>query len=1133
MTKTRKRPHPLITNTRPTTRQLTVYPEHICRHADTLTYYLESADTAKQFIDEIAINSNLRATREQTIGTPWQHYFNSQSCYTVSLTETECDQVLGQGSFRFLQSRGDGAYLQNLAEKDSEVIHHVFLLMEEDNRRLCHRLLLRDSIATYFCRLGGIGKLSPEFCTHLAFVLQKSGLLYHRPSDALYDHAHASYYQQPLVEFIEKLDTNTCNTLATMAWPEKVQWTYLHAISCYPAPLFSLFMSKLTPDIRKQTMQLTYQGMTPMSYMLSNQPQTALRPYLVELYSAGHTPQAILTGLLRKTFFDSDNNFNPTHLSRLSNNIMALVDDMTESTFQHLLESTHLYHCIDPDNSEVDYTFLGAVLNYSINSDAILNRISPNQLNKLATRPLPTGSSFTIGIEEIVSVISIYRIVDRLKKSLTHETWQTIALTKSKRGNALLIELVHGGDLDWYIGQLTSDTLNRLLSFSYKGETIYEYLQNKISTKSLERIHTNITPETASQLIFATVFGQPLRESPLLMEPKRLHVSSPHPLKLLGTALQHPGVIKQQASHLSQLFYLAIYDSGISVSRWSTLTGYLLNQIPIFEKESYRHITFKHHRLSEFYSSYPPARYARMTTSLVTLARTGWKLLRIQGRTLLLQKANQDILAIKIRKDNEPVEALVKEQQTTAFLRHLNTQGRLHLQSELPKPNDIIVISDLFTYLADAVSVEEQQALLKMIGNKNTYTAYTYETDIKSQGYFTYLHDAALTDGEFTKANQVAVHDLLILLQQGIAFPQLADIFHNTEHKEERQDRGRYMVLVDILRPRLGRMGSGRITAWQQAVQYPNLRQTGLADLGDSVSLKDLFESPHFSEVLAFRGEYYILANQMAEYQYVLFLIAGRRGVALTQLAFEAGQSPAEIHQIWKALAAQVFQNVVQATVMLTKQAEHKITTLLSAIVDIDRLATQMHYWMTTDYVDDVKNDRIPPDIYGQGTTVDIQFKRFRAGTYHPTLGFAINGKDPDLGPVNGQEPIKEANKLFYWMVNYIVYAYLELALTLKDLRAITNDKQIASSEVRRHNAFFHLPEKNYHALQAALCEERLKQHSTPSDLKAKLQNEAKQHRETHAAITLQQFWRNKKASQTELPAELTRLRSGMKRTYC
>jgi hypothetical protein len=248
----------------------------------------------------------------------------------------------------------------------------------------------------------------------------------------------------------------------------------------------------------------------------------------------------------------------------------------------------------------------------------------------------------------------------------------------------------------------------------------------------------------------------------------------------------------------------------------------------------------------------------------------------------------------------------------------------------------------------------------------------------------------------------------------------------------------------------------------------------------------------------------YLIANLIAEYQYVLFLIAGCRAASLTQMAKEQQQSEQDIDAIWHSMAKQVLENCVYAASILTQKSEKKIQAFFTGKIDLERLGRQMHYWMTRDYISDISHNKIREDIYEKNTTIGVKRHFLRPGTFHANLGFSLNGIDSDLGAVNGQEPIKEANHLIYEMVNYIFTSHHLLNETLTDLTKIIKEKDIKRSEELRKKSFSFLPEIAQEKMQFLLGKERLKQKTPlPDTIKSEILFQQKK----IAGNKIRRFW--------------------------
>lgn len=381
-----------------------------------------------------------------------------------------------------------------------------------------------------------------------------------------------------------------------------------------------------------------------------------------------------------------------------------------------------------------------------------------------------------------------------------------------------------------------------------------------------------------------------------------------------------------------------------------------------------------------------------------------------------------------------------------------------------------------------------------------------------TKGYFTYLHDTNLSWQAYCKANYTVVNDLYRLLNQGIVFNRLADIFHTIETAHEsRADGGRYYTLSNLLK--FLPYGNGRLTGWLKAVEYVNLRE-GLADLGDWKSLADYFQGKDLSFIetsmkydMSDAGKY-IFANIIAEYQLVLQLVAGRRGRLLTEKLIAENKSSGEIQNIWLKLAELMLYNCAQAIAIITQTSEDIAKRFLEQWIDTNRYAKQMEYWMTNHYINDIVHNDIPRDIYGKDTKVCVQNDNFMEGTFNINVGCSINSVDPDLGPVNGQEPIKEGNKLFYGMVIFIMTVFKQQSDNTKSIREILNESTSFAIKYYLDLAMQPQQSKFYHQLMINIYSELIGQKKISSNDTKFANDRMIHHIHEKSARLIQRIWR-------------------------
>ncbi|MBV9576033.1 MAG: hypothetical protein JO149_05375 [Gammaproteobacteria bacterium] len=574
-------------------------------------------------------------------------------------------------------------------------------------------------------------------------------------------------------------------------------------------------------------------------------------------------------------------------------------------------------------------------------------------------------------------------------------------------------------------------------------------------------------------------------------------------LNVANRLMTHPERIKLLAKYLTALSFIQFRDSGDSDDNYAAWTKKLISLLPVVQKTNHRLVN----HLEECFKN-------RKDTLEDFSLNDEWRFLRIQGRTILLQNNEGEILAVKVKKTHEPVEELHKEYQTTQFLKE--RADDLKLKSYFPDALGVYKIDDIKKILAQAGFSQDliPTDFITSIGSITNQVAYIYKVASDHTDYFTYLHDSVLSHETFCAANRVTINDLLRLLANGIVYHQLADIFHNANINERRLDRGRYFVLTNLL-TRLGtRYGTGRLDKWKKAVEFPNVRGEGGADWGDWICLDDFLRQPFFVEAQQLHKENisnFVLPNIVAEYLYILFLIAGKRGCDLTQQVKQSGKTEQEIEEdikiIWLELAKQMFDNCALAMTYFTSFTELQARTFLATVVNEDLIAKQMRFWMTQDYIKPFKEDKIPPGIYDDSVTLYCEFDQVRKNTFNEEIGCSMNGVDPDLGTVNGQEPIKEFNKALYWTISGTVcwYHVFSQANREIDTLAMQSDSELIKEE---------LPKKQI----ASLSKEQLKTLITYRESlahKAKIslpgeQAALQQLREQYAAKILQESCRKK-----------------------
>ena len=287
------------------------------------------------------------------------------------------------------------------------------------------------------------------------------------------------------------------------------------------------------------------------------------------------------------------------------------------------------------------------------------------------------------------------------------------------------------------------------------------------------------------------------------------------------------------------------------------------------------------------------------------------------------------------------------------------------------------------------------------------YTVMAY-TSTKAD-YFTYLHEV---DDEKVakKASSMNMHDLFTLLRYGIIHPDIIELFHNLV-QFGRADRGKYLLLVDIIRPMGTRNGSGRLHAWERTVDYPNMRLSGPADFAEMVHIDELvgLDHPHSlymaNSLERFPKEdikKFILAHFMSSYMLAWILTEGRRRKVMDIKQFKSDDLGGLDTMVKSVLAAAY------------KAYAGTSGTDLSSLIDWKKAARQMKVFMTELYVKMLREENVPESLFDKGTIFDYAHNLEGSRGWDEKHGWRVDGKNDDIGPVNGALPLQEMVKACY-----------------------------------------------------------------------------------------------------------------------
>lgn len=588
---------------------------------------------------------------------------------------------------------------------------------------------------------------------------------------------------------------------------------------------------------------------------------------------------------------------------------------------------------------------------------------------------------------------------------------------------------------------------------------------------------------------------------------------------------------------LASLHFIALYDSGYTEEKWWEYLACLIDRAPeprqfILENKADTSSLDAKDKPQPIKKMKPLQEKIAQAMSLdFKIGKSEFKtetmtFLKLQGRTLRFKKDDGKIYSIKVRKKEEDPQVLVKEY---IFERALNeAKNELKLQSHVPTAIEVTKMHGITTWLQGKVSQEELAQFKKMVADDKEQVVYVYECE---PDYLTYLHEVK-SDEEFNKVNELAIEDICTLLSQGIIFDQLVDIFHNTSADMKlRSDKGIFIILANILaeqsfhNPYSQRIfrsydpsGTGRLDGGINGATYPNIRRSGLSDWGDTIYVQNRIDPDDSETRLKFgiaRDCYgkkignYLLANDLAKVQYSLFLMGARRAVELLEEAKKEKRDTVYIDNIWKNLANQVVNNCALMIEKLTSQDRKKMRHWLTDFIDMDRLAKQMQFWITDEYISPFKSNTLPSGLYEKGAVIDLNFSKIRMDTFGE-LGFSINKKNRDFGPVNGPEPMTELNKLLYWMDTIIYTEYFNTQLSLTGYQKAKKHYAEAKSQPQREmqSYFPHLTDAQYHKQRWMHC----------SLQDAKNQSQAIKHKEKYLRHEGIQRWKSRLFSARNKP---------------
>lgn len=414
--------------------------------------------------------------------------------------------------------------------------------------------------------------------------------------------------------------------------------------------------------------------------------------------------------------------------------------------------------------------------------------------------------------------------------------------------------------------------------------------------------------------------------------------------------------------------------------------------------------------------------------SLDELIPKGYRFLRAQGRTLIYKGKDGRYLAVKLLKQREDPALLDYESQ---WFDYLNEKGEaLDIKGEYPvshkiKGHRVVRINGVSKAAEKALEglTDKDGDPVEISKRYGSYTAMAYE--VKDDGYFIYLSDSRLSQKRLAEAMATNLHDLFALARHGIVHTQLIELFHNVI-QHGREDRGRYLWMIDIIRPMEGRTGAGRLHAWTQAVRYPNMRLSGIADFSDIYHISEIAkeENETAAHLDTFRAEHpdykpeaFYLASYLGDYLSSATLVVGKHLRDKERLNWE---KPGELADLMKRC-------FIIGFCAYTGRSEGEVGHLAETI-NWERHAMQMAVNMA-------KGDKLAPFLLSESisermygpdvmVTYSENYPSSRGWVDDPRKGIRgwyFDGQNPDLGPVNGSLPLQELIKANYIFTSLMI----------------------------------------------------------------------------------------------------------------
>jgi hypothetical protein len=396
------------------------------------------------------------------------------------------------------------------------------------------------------------------------------------------------------------------------------------------------------------------------------------------------------------------------------------------------------------------------------------------------------------------------------------------------------------------------------------------------------------------------------------------------------------------------------------------------------------------------------------------------RLWRVLGRTIVVRH-DGGYLAYKLARPDEAPEVLALE------ARHLVARRAAGAVSDLPEPVGLAgLVEPLPGWMAEAADIPPARPLVALV-----YRAAT-------PAYWQYVNQAAA--GQHRQGLRRATWDLFSWLRAGLVHGALTLKNHNL-----RAGR-RFEWIVDCCYLPEDRRGVGRLDRLDEALAFPNVRASGLADLAELTSLRAMLDEARAAfddnESLAEPIAHLGWAGAEAQPALQLVRVIGDYLLDLTLLAADgminAGRlrrySPSFAGDV-AALADQLGELYALAWHAWSDEPLERALAWIARAVDLPRLARQLAWFLLPgNYAEQFDQsmtqgsealvDELREQLYGPELELRVDVASHPQQWAGPALGFSLDGVHRDVGAYNGPWPFIE----------------LERAMVLVSLRLVCAD---------------------------------------------------------------------------------------------